>query len=227
MTESIVANIGDSYILVVDEWSSNSGSGYTLSFGGTASLDCAILPVELQEFTAEYMPEMDKVGLQWSTASERDNDRFELEHSTDGINFTVINVLKGAGTTNTETQYFAVHDTPATGVNYYRLNQWDTDGNGKYSEVISVNVLDDAYDMLSLFPNPTTGLTEVIYNSYKKEEVMLKVVSFDGRTIVNTPISAERGGNRFDLDMTDQKSGVYFIMITTNDKVFRTKLIKE
>jgi hypothetical protein len=226
-TESITANAGDSYILVVDEWSANAGSGYQLSFGGTASLDCSVLPVELYTFEAEYMPESDKIGLHWLTSSERDNDRFELEHSEDGVNFKIINILEGAGTTNSETEYFAIHDNPITGTNYYRLNQWDIDGNGTYSEVISVNVLDDAYDMLSLFPNPTNGLTEVIYNSYKKEEVMLNVVSFDGRTIINTSIKAERGGNRFDLDMSDQKNGIYFITITTNEKTYRSKLIKK
>jgi hypothetical protein len=120
-----------------------------------------------------------------------------------------------------------MHDTPLAGINYYRLNQWDINGSGTYSEVISVNVLDDAYDMLSLFPNPTTGLTEVVYNSYTKEQVMLNVISLDGKTVVNTSLNAVRGGNRFDLDMTDQKSGVYFITITTNEKTFRSKLIKK
>jgi hypothetical protein len=225
-TVNVIA--GDTYILVVDEWSPNSGgTGFTLDFTGTATLDCSILPVELSEFEAEYLPENDKVGLHWSTSSERDNDRFEVEHSTDGINFKIINILKGAGTTTTPTEYFAMHDTPLAGINYYRLNQWDINGSGTYSEVISVNVLDDAYDMLSLFPNPTTGLTEVVYNSYTKEQVMLNVISLDGKTVVNTSLNAVRGGNRFDLDMTDQKSGVYFITITTNEKTFRSKLIKK
>ncbi|MFT6245226.1 MAG: hypothetical protein ACJAXI_001996, partial [Crocinitomicaceae bacterium] len=53
------------------------------------------------------------------------------------------------------------------------------------------------------------------------------VVSFDGRTIINTSIKAERGGNRFDLDMSDQKNGIYFITITTNEKTYRSKLIKK
>ncbi|MFT6982342.1 MAG: hypothetical protein ACJAUD_001109 [Crocinitomicaceae bacterium] len=226
-TESITANAGDSYILVVDEWSANAGSGYQLSFGGTASLDCTILPVELSEFTANYAPDLDLVELLWITDSERDNDYFEVEKSIDGVHFEVIETIKGAGTTTYETQYFLTDAEPVQGVNYYRLNQFDLNGDSKYSEVVSVNILDDFYDMLSLFPNPTSGLTEVIFNSYTKEEVTLSVIGLDGKKVVNSSINAVRGGNRFDLDMSNQKNGVYFITITTNEKIYRSKLIKK
>lgn len=195
---------GQNYILVVDKWSPSGGTGYTLSFGGTASLDCVVLPVELAEFTAEYQPELHVVDLFWRTESERINDRWEVEKSTDGVNFEIINVVKGNGTTNTESQYFTIDENPNIGMNYYRLNQWDTDGNGKHSEIRAVNVLDDVYDMLSVFPNPTTGFSEVIFNSYKKETAMLNVVSYDGKVVVNTPVEAVKGGNRLDLDLSGQ-----------------------
>ena len=111
---------GQTYILVVDKWSPSGGTGYTLNFGGTASLDCVVLPVELSEFTADYQPDVHVVDLFWSTASERINDRWEVEKSTDGVNFEIINVVKGNGTTNTESQYYTVDEKPNIGMNYYR-----------------------------------------------------------------------------------------------------------
>ncbi|XOV68397.1 MAG: T9SS type A sorting domain-containing protein [Fluviicola sp.] len=225
-TETMNVIAGESYFLVVDEWSPNAGSGYTLSFGGTASLDCSILPVELREFNANYEPEFHAVTLDWITDSERNCDYFDVERSTDGVNFEVIEKVKGAGTTNQETQYFMADTDPELGVNYYRLNQWDEDGNGHYSDVVSVNILDDQYDILSLFPNPTTGMTEVIFNSYKKEEVMLNVVGLDGKVIVNTPLSTVPGGNRFNLDLSGHNHGVYFVTITSGEKSYHSKLIK-
>jgi hypothetical protein len=219
---------GEIYYLVVDEWSPASSSGYTLNFGGSAGLDCSVLlPVELSEFTAEYAPDLDIVDLFWITDSERDNDRFEVEKSIDGVNWEIINVVKGQGTTQNQTQYYVVDEDPHIGINYYRLNQWDIDGNGKYSEVRSVNVLDNFYDMISTFPNPTNGMTEVIFNSYTKGTVELSVTDYSGKTIVNTPIDVVAGGNRFDLDLSDQSRGVYLITITTRDKVYHTKVIKE
>ena len=226
-TETMNVVAGDSYIIVVDEWSANAGSGYDLSFGGTASLDCTILPIELTEFNVEYLPEVDEVALNWITASERDNDRFEVERSTDGVNFEVIRTVKGAGTTNYETQYYVIDAEPFVGVNYYRLNQFDIDGNSEYSEVRTVNILDDFYDMLSLFPNPTTGKTEVIFNSYSKGEAFLNVIGADGKVIVNTSVDVERGGNKLNLDLSEQQRGVYIVSITTRDKTYKSRLVKK
>jgi len=218
---------GQQYILAVDKWSPSGGIGYTLSFGGSASLDCIVLPVELSEFTVEYQPNEHVIDLFWKTESERINDRWEVEKSTDGVNFEIINILQGAGTTNNESQYFTIDQNPSLGVNYYRLNQWDTDGNSKYSEIRAVNVLDDVYDMISVFPNPTTGFSEIIFNAYKKEEVILNVVSYDGKIIVNTPIQAVKGGNQLDLDLSNHGKGVYFVSIITSNKTFKTKIIRE
>lgn len=217
---------GETYFLVVDEWTP-TGAGFNLSFGGTAGLDCTVLPVELSLFTADYVPEQGVVDLFWKTATERDNEFWEVERSTDGINWTTINEVKGAGTTNYETQYYVMDDNPNIGMNYYRLTQWDINGNGKSSEMRSVNILDDFYDMLTLFPNPTNGKTEVIYNSYNNEQSILQVVNADGKIVVNTPIESQKGGNRFELDMSAQERGVYVVTIITRDKAYRTKLVKE
>ena len=226
-TETITANMGDSYILVIDEWTP-TGLGYDLSFGGTASLDCAVLlPVELSTFTAEYVPENDVVDLFWSTESENNNDFFNVERSIDGVDYKKISTVKGAGNTDHQTQYFTIDEDPFTGVNYYRLKQVDFNGEFEYSDVVAVNILDDFYDLLSVFPNPTTGKTEVIFNSYTNENVLLSVMSSEGTTIVNTMIEATKGGNRFNLDLSMKPRGVYIVTITSRDKVYRSKLVKE
>lgn len=217
---------GQSYIMVVDKWSPAGATGYTLSFGGTASLDCTVLPIELSQFDAIYQPDLDLVDLTWITASEQNSDYYNVEKSTDGINFTVINRVNAAGTTQLETQYFTVDENPARGVNYYRLNMFDKDGASKYSEVRAVNILEDAYDMLTVFPNPTSGITEVIFNSYAKEDVLLTVQSSNGAVVVNTTVPAKNGGNKLDLDMAGQAAGVYIVTVTTSRKTYKSKLVK-
>lgn len=218
---------GQSYILVVDKWSPALAAGYTLSFGGTASLDCAILPIELAEFNAEYQNDLDIVDVSWITNSEHNSDYFLVEKSTDGVTYQTINRVEAVGESLLETQYYTTDENPAIGVNYYRLKQFDKNGDFKYSDLRSVNILDDVYDMLTIFPNPTKGTTDVIFNSYSKEEVILTVSSVGGTTVINTPLEAKNGGNRFELDMSNQKPGIYFITITTSDKVYTSKLIKE
>lgn len=224
-TMNVIA--GESYFLVIDEWSPNAGSGYSLSFSGTASLDCTILPVELVSFDANYVPENDLVDLHWITASERDNERFDVEHSTDGINYEIISTVKGAGNSEYETQYYVIDENPVTGVNYYRLNQWDTDGENKYSEVISVNVLDEEYDRLTIIPNPTEGSAELTFNTYSAEDVLMHVTSADGRTVIFAPLETVKGGNRFHIDLSAQVDGVYIIQLITKDKSYVGRVIKD
>lgn len=224
-TLNVVA--GQQYILVVDKWSPSGGTGYTLNFGGTSSLDCTILPVELSEFSATYVPDQGIVDLFWATATERDNDHFDVEKSIDGINFEVINQVNGMGTTLNETQYYVIDEHPAIGVNYYRLNQFDINGDSKYSEVRSVNILDEEYDQLSVFPNPSNGMTELIFNSYMQYEAVINVSSADGRVIINTPVQLSKGGNRFNLDLSNNQHGVYIVSVVAKEKVYKTKLILE
>ncbi len=222
----LFVNAGEEFYLVIDEWSPNSAGGYTISWAGsTASLDCVILPVELSDFSAEYQPELDVVDVRWTTDSERNNDYFIVERSTDGKNYEEINKVKGAGNTQYETQYFVEDPNPYVGVNYYRLKQVDFDGKFKYSEVKSVNILNDVYDLMSVFPNPANDETEVIFNSYDNNGAMLKLVRMDGSVVINTPIKTIRGANRIKIDLSDQDKGFYFVVVTTDKKVYTEKLI--
>ncbi len=103
---------------------------------------CAALPVEMTEFTAK--PGNDRtVHLLWQTASERNNDRFDIERSTDGQLYTLIGQIKGNGTTQVSHDYQFMDDKISfAGIYYYRLNQIDNDGTSKISPIVSVEIAD-------------------------------------------------------------------------------------
>ena len=224
-TMNVIA--GQSYIMVIDEWSPNSAGGYTLSFTGTVSLDCTILPVELSSFETSYNAELNVVDINWITESERDCDYFEVERSFNGEDFETIHRVKGMGNTTLETQYYVEDPNQMIGVNYYRLKQFDFNGEFNYSEVRSVNILSDEYDLISVFPNPTTDMTEIVFNSYDKEGALLKIISPEGRVIVNTPIGTNPGGNRVNVDLSEKAKGIYIVSVTTKEKVYTTRLLKQ
>lgn len=114
-------------------------------FGGSG------LPVELVAFSATLTDE-NTVDLNWQTASEKDNDRFEIYHSTDGDQWTLIHSENGVGTTN-EMQYYSAEDrAPIMGVNYYKLTQIDFNGISETFEVVRVEVI--PVEAVSVYPNP-------------------------------------------------------------------------
>ena len=96
------------------------------SFGTFGIGNDPTIPVELMSFDVKKGQKA--ALLTWTTASEKDNAYFNIEHSTSGIDFQTIGQVKGNGTTTTATTYNFEHQTPSVFINYYRLKQVDTDG---------------------------------------------------------------------------------------------------
>jgi hypothetical protein len=120
---------------------------------------CA-LPVSLIDFTA--INHQGVVELNWATAIEINNDRFEVQRSYDGVNFTTISTVKGAGNSNRINSY-AYNDYDAKGaVVYYRLMQYDYNGSATASKVIAVNLSGLNSNAMSVFPNPFTDDFKVV-----------------------------------------------------------------
>ncbi|MCO5260451.1 MAG: T9SS type A sorting domain-containing protein [Crocinitomicaceae bacterium] len=222
----LTVTAGQRYYLVVDKWSPVGTNGYTISFGGSASLNCVILGLDMQSFEAEYQPDLNAVDLNWVTKNEDNMSHFDVEHSVDGVNFELLSRVKAVGNTNYETEYLISDLDPFPGVNYYRLRMFDYDGKNDYSETRVVNVLDANYDILSVFPNPVTDLTEVIFNSYSKEDASLEITDATGKQILTQSIPVVKGGNRLKLNLQELKNGIYLVKIETKYKTHRTRIVK-
>ncbi|MGI4832287.1 MAG: lamin tail domain-containing protein [Janthinobacterium lividum] len=112
------------------------------------------LPVQLVSFAAILLPS-GSVALTWTTASELNSARFEVERSLDGAAFMRIATL-GAQGTSTQARTYAARDAAApTGALYYRLRLVDLDGTSTYSPAVLVAA--GPAGELALSPNPTTG----------------------------------------------------------------------
>jgi hypothetical protein len=97
------------------------------------------LPIELTNWYGNYCEDNDIVVLTWITASEINNDNFEILHSEDTRIWEVIDRKRGAGNSNTTIKYHSSHRTESE-VNYYMLRQVDYDGNEEEFSVININV---------------------------------------------------------------------------------------
>ncbi len=95
------------------------------------------LPIELLSFDGTKKPNCNL--LEWVTASEINNDYFILERSEDGVNWTDINITKGAGNSNTKMSYSFTDLTYSQKINYYRLSQVDYDGVSETFNLISID----------------------------------------------------------------------------------------
>lgn len=210
-----IVNIGPSGTLNVDgEY--NVGTGSVMTGTGTATGDpctgpadfCIFspLPVELVEFYGIHSN--NTIELFWITASELNNDYFEVQKSEDGVNFTTIGKVTGNGTVSKRNSYqFVDHMTFEKSI-YYRLNQVDFDGTNEFSKLIVVSDLFEQVGEVRLYPNPiqsgndsfvssTLGLKKVIVLDINGRQLMSLHPNNENETVIKLP--------KF------TNSGIYFI----------------
>jgi hypothetical protein len=183
----------------------NSGGG-PANGGIFATPFTSPLPVELSFFTAkEQEPRV--VKLEWLTASELNNSKFEIFHSTDGGNWALIGTKNGAGTTQSSTQYDFMHYGAAIGLNYYKLKQVDRDGNFKYSP-IAYSDIEDLKLKVKLFPNPSTGHLYIQSDVDISDEIFFLMDAYGQKV----PVEIRSVDNmNYELDLSQLESGIYFI----------------
>jgi hypothetical protein len=113
----------------------------------------APLPIELLHFTANPVDNA-KVLLQWSTASEKGNAYFSVQRSPDGSKWQEIKQVKGAGNAQDLKRYDLWDQEPHAGLNYYRLQQFDTDGTSSFSPIRAAMIREAKSFSATLYPNP-------------------------------------------------------------------------
>ncbi len=137
------------------------------------------LPIELVSFTGEAIK--GQSHLNWSTASERNNDHFRLLRSGDLDTWEEIARIPGAGNSQMLLNYHAVDYTPLAGTNYYTLVQVDLDGTEAGSHVVVVAHIDKHLSLKG--PNPAPVGRPIQFNGTIDG---LRVTDLLGRHIPNT-----------------------------------------
>lgn len=171
----------------------------TYCFCGSSGLGSFVLPVVLSSFTA--ITNNDNVLLKWSTASETNNRFFEIEHSTDGVNFSLLSCIAGRGTTTAASSYTYTHSSVSPGRHYYRLKQTDTDGRFSYSEIVTAVVA--RRNLLVLYPVPAKDKLVI-----EADEAMQHALYNSTGKLV-THISISTGKNH--VPLAALPSGVYLL----------------
>ena len=176
---------------------------------GTINSTQTPLPVELLAFDA--IPVEKTVELNWSTASEINNDFFTLERSSDIKNWIELALVPGAGNSGIVQNYRMVDDNPLSGISYYRLKQTDFDGSQEYLGIRAVDMKNDQqYDVL-IFPNPTSDKLNIVPN---EKEFTIEIFNMKGQKVLSE-------NNSIELDISNLSNGLYLIRVqTSNSKEF-------
>jgi len=172
------------------------------------------LPVELVYLNVRN--DQNKTILNWQTASEINNDRFEIERSSDANKYEMIGAVRGEGNSQRAIDYTFTDENPNSGINYYRLKQVDIDGTVAYSDVVSVKI--DRKSEVQVTPTSTFDFVTV--STGVQSSIVVR--SFNGQ-VMNMQSDLE--GN-FNIDMANYPQGVYFLTIDINGVLLTNKVVR-
>ena len=108
-------------------------------YNGQTSGGINSFPVELLRFDGGYMNK--QVVFEWATASETDCFCFEVERSTDLINYSIVaKYINPISNSTVQKNYTEVDPFPISGQVYYRLKQVFTDHTYEVYCAIAINI---------------------------------------------------------------------------------------
>jgi hypothetical protein len=183
----------------------------------------APLPVELLSFAATV--EDNYINVRWESGSELNNDHYTLERSIDGINFIPVDIEKGCGTCNLNQQYSFRDFAAYSGLSYYRLNQFDFDGNRFEYGTIAVRRQMQNADYF-IYPNPVSNDLVVLSDEKQEEKKTLEIFAVNGKRISIDPASYTREAGKIIIPLSGLPAGVYYLKIIGSNNTGNYKFIK-
>jgi hypothetical protein len=184
-----------------------------------------IVPVELTTFSAQIIK--DGVELHWSTATETNNQGFEVERMSAGGSFEQVGYVAGFGTT-TESKAYSFTDINLEAGKYtYRLKQIDYNGSYEYSNEVNVDVtLPLEYTLEQNYPNPFNPSTTIKYSVAEDGFVKLAIYNMLGEEVAKLVNTQQKAGRyEVNFNAASLSSGVYVYRIEAVNYTASKKLM--
>ena len=181
------------------------------------------VPVEMVFFDANM--DNSRIVLNWQTASEIDNEGFEVQKSSDGQSFEELGFVNSTRSTGIK-NYRYVDNNPVNGINYYRLKQMDFNGDFAYSDIVSVRN-NNKVSPISLYPNPISinEPVNVFVDSENASSANVRVFSITGAVITNDIHNLNEGLNKLRIRTSDLAEGIYIISVEMGAEVYNKRLV--
>lgn len=165
------------------------------------------LPIELVAFNATC--NNGDAYLTWETASETNNDYFEIQYTENGMSYEIIGYVDGAGT-SLQSNYYHFEIDPRYANGYFRLNQVDFDGSQTYSGIIHSNCASNDIQL------HMSG--DIIWVTADKPVINVEIRDVMGRILYN-------GAGPF-ISLETYSSGKYIIRASTQNQTQLFRILK-
>lgn len=194
-------------------------AGTTITAIAIGSISAA-LPVQFASFSLTQAN--CEVDVKWSTATELNNSHFLVERSSDGISYTALAQISGAGNSSMLRSYQYKDNHPLSGNNYYRVRQVDLDGRSKTTIVQTVRITCAHEGAIKVYPTISRSAVTVYLNETSKN-AQVELYDISGRKM---SVNTERNALKCTIHVTEIPSGQYILRLVNNGSVQTFKIVK-
>ena len=181
----------------------------------------AVQPLALISFSASRRAASNL--LQWRTTKEINTAKFDIESSTNGLNFNGIGKTLALGNQSTNDYEFS-DISNGNGVVFYRLKMVDKDGSFKYSHVVSLAATTGSKGF-SIWPNPTKSSPLNLRYPTTKEKGYVQIFAADGKLMATYNLPA--GSFQTSINISQLKTGIYKLFIySSGDRSANTLVVE-
>lgn len=215
---TLLALIGDE-----TNWNVNDAHAFITLIASFNNTDYGQLPIQLLSFNATKINQ--SVEINWSTASETNNDYFTIERSIDAENFEIVKTVSGAGNSNEIINYSEIDNNPINGISYYRLKQTDFNSDFTYSEIIAVENLTDnlSLKILNTYSNPNS--INFTVSNPNLENLSFEVINTLGEVLISTKVDYVIQKSKIVVNTEDLSHGLYFIKLSSDKETVVKKVL--
>jgi hypothetical protein len=213
----IVGNAGDN----------DGGEAGDYIYSTTVSATLGLTPITLSNFTVSNSNNQ-TVKIQWQTQVENNASHFEIETSTDGINWKKINQINATGNSVTEKNYLYIQKNilQFNTTVFYRLKMVDRDGAFTLSAIKQIQINNNSIVLENSWIQPLQKgqLAQYTLHSNGKNLINIKVTNTNGQIIYQHQFTLNNGVNNVSIPFNNliANSGIYYLQFTSN--IFNTTI---
>ena len=164
-----------------------------------------------------------QVVLDWATASESNNAYFSIERSQDAQNFQEIAQIASLGEGQGIRPYRYIDSAPQQGLNYYRLKQYDHDGQWTSSKTIAIRIEAEAGAWV-IFKDAQAQVKTRFFLS-ESSPCLLQIYDLSGRQLLALSLQGQAGNNEFALPATLPTQGLFLARLQQGTQVQQKKFL--
>jgi hypothetical protein len=193
-----------------------------LGCSDVTSQSLSVCPLDVELLTFKGRNQENRIRLDWVTATEQNNDYFEVQRLQEE-HYTTLGRIEGAGTSTHQHTYQFYDEHPLQGTNQYRLKFVSNNGNVDYSNPIQLQFTGDLQFRLTSVQSRDNQQLKLDYIAPNSQSTQIKVYNVRGEEVVNKEVTPAKGVNTHRINTNNWPKGMYVIKLEQDGQLIHQK----